>query len=39
MRFDLSPDGLARLLASPALTLLTLAAGAARVGGELDDNI
>lgn len=36
MRFDLSPDGLARLLASPALTLLTLAAGAARVGGELD---
>ncbi len=36
MSFDLSPGGLARLLASPALTLLTLAAGAARVGGELD---
>lgn len=36
MSFDLSPGGLAQLLASPALTLLTLAAGAARVGGELD---
>lgn len=38
MSFDLSRSGLAPLMASPALTLLALAAGAARDGSGLDDD-
>lgn len=38
MSFDLSRSGLAPLMSSPALTLLALAAGAARDGSGLDDD-